>query len=50
MTSGQVVGNPFQAICTRVGDLDPVFGGGEHVGYLVGEEVRVVIDQEQVGH
>jgi len=44
------VGNPLQAICTRVGDLDPMFGRGEHVGYLVVEEVRVVIDQEQEGH
>ena len=40
-------GNPFQAICTRVGDLDAMFGRGEHVGDLVVEEVRVVIDQEQ---
>jgi hypothetical protein len=43
-------GNPFQAIRTRVGDLDPMFGRGEHVGHLFGENVRVVIDQEQVGH
>ncbi len=43
-------GGPFQAVCTRVGDLDPMFGRGEHVGYLVVEEVRVVIDQEQEGH
>jgi hypothetical protein len=33
-----------------VGDLDLMFGRREHVGYLVVEEVRVVIDQEQEGH
>ena len=43
-------GDPFQALCARVGDLNPVFGGGEHVAHLLGEQVRVVIDQEQVGH
>ena len=43
-------GDPFQALCAGVSDLNPVFGGGEHVGHLLGEQVRVVIDQEQVGH
>ena len=43
-------GDPFQALCARLGDLNPVCGGGEHVAHLFGEQVRVVIDQEQVGH
>jgi hypothetical protein len=44
------VADAFKALCARRGDLDPVCGGGEHVGHLVREQVRVVIDQEQIGH
>ena len=43
-------GDPFQALCARVGDLNPVSGRGEHVAHSVAEQVRVVIDQEQGGH
>ena len=43
-------GDPFQALCARLGDLNPVCGRGEHVAHSVAEQVRVVIDQEQVGH
>ena len=50
ITSGQAAGDSFQALCAGVGDLDPVSGCGEHVAHLVAEQVRVVIDQEQVGH
>ena len=37
-------GDPFQARCPGMSDLDSVFGGGEHVGHLLGEQVRVVVD------
>ena len=40
----------FEALAARGGDLDPVCGRGEHLAHLVREQVRVVIDQEQVGH
>ena len=43
-------GDPFQALCGRLGDLDPVRGRGEHVAHSVAEQVRVVIDQKQGGH
>ena len=43
-------GDPFQALCARLGDLDPVRGRGEHVAHSVAEQVRVVIDQKQGGH
>ena len=43
-------GDPFQALCAVLGDLDPVCGRGEHVAHLVAEQVRVVIDQKQGGH
>ena len=47
---GPNVGEAVEAIAPRVGDLDPVCGRGEHLAHLVREQVRVVIDQEQVGH
>src|SRR5262249_25005379 len=40
----------FEALAARGGNLDPVCGRGEHLAHLVREQVRVVIDQEQVGH
>jgi hypothetical protein len=43
-------GDAFETLGARVGDLDAVCGGGEHVAHLVGEQVRVVIDEEQAGH
>ena len=43
-------GDPFQALCGRLGDLNPVRGRGEHVAHSVAEQVRVVIDQKQGGH
>src|SRR4029077_13233435 len=43
-------GDPFQALCARLCDLNPVCGRGEHVAHSVPEQVRVVIDQEQGGH
>ena len=43
-------GDPFQALCARLGDLNPVCGRGEHVAHSVAEQVRVVIDQKQGGH
>ena len=42
------VGDAFRPSAPVLGDLDPVCGGGEHVAHLVREQVRVVIDQEQV--
>src|SRR5262249_7043074 len=39
-----------EALAARGGDLEPVWGGGEHLAHLVREQVWVVIDQEQVGH
>src|SRR6516164_5835245 len=42
--------NALEALATRVGDLDSVFGGGEAVADLLREQVRVIIDQQQVGH
>ncbi len=43
-------GDLFQALCPRASDINPMFGRGEHVGHLLGEQVWVVINQEQVGH
>src|SRR5207302_625782 len=43
-------GDPFQAFCARLGDLNPVSGRWEHMAHSVAEQVRVVIDQEQGGH
>ena len=40
------VGDTLKALGARVGDLDPVCGGGEDVAHLVREQARVVIDQE----
>ena len=39
-----------QALGARVGDLDPMNGGGEDVAHLVREQARVIIDQEQADH
>jgi hypothetical protein len=47
---GNAQGDPFQALCARLGDLNPVCGRGKHVVHSVAEQVRVVIDQEQGGH
>src|SRR5262249_43156320 len=44
------LGDALQPFGARAGDLDPVCGGGEHMGHLIREQVRVVIDQQQVGH
>src|SRR5205807_3238413 len=43
-------GDAFQALCARLGDLNPVSGRGEHMAHSVAEQVWVVIDQEQGGH
>src|SRR5207302_8742132 len=43
-------GDPFQALCARLGNLNSVSGRGEHVPHSVGEQVRVVVDQKQGGH
>ena len=43
-------GNPLKPLGAGLGDLDPMFGRGEHVGHLFRENVRVVVNQEQVGH
>jgi hypothetical protein len=43
---GPNVGDTLKALGTRVGDLDPVCGGGEHVAHLVRKQARVVINQE----
>src|SRR5262249_11975087 len=42
--------NVLEALATRVGDLDSVLGGEEEVANLLREQVRVIIDQQQVGH
>ena len=47
---GPNFGGALEALGARVGNLDLVCGGGEDVAHLVREQVRVVIDQEQVGH
>jgi hypothetical protein len=44
------VAGAFEALPACGGDLDPVCGRGEHLAHLLREQVRVVIDQEQVGH
>ena len=43
-------GDPFQALCARLCDINPVCGRGKHVVHSVAEQIRVVIDQEQGGH
>ena len=43
-------GDPFQALCARLGNLNPVCGRGEYVPHSIGEQVRVVVDQKQGGH
>ncbi len=40
----------LEALATRVGDLDSVCGGGEEVAHLLREQLRVIIDEQQVGH
>ena len=40
----------LEALGGRVGNLDPVGGGGEYMGHLVREQVGVVVNEKQVGH
>jgi hypothetical protein len=40
----------LEALAPRVGDLDAVCGGGEEVAHLLRQQLRVIIDEQQVGH